>query len=74
LYPGVDLREPAENPIEPALRLLIFRSKGPRPRARKLPSMQYYTVPILLVVMSLGLMGLIYWGATVEERRNRSRA
>ncbi len=32
--------------------------------------MQYYTIPILLVIMSLGLTGLIYWGAAVEEKRN----
>ncbi len=31
---------------------------------------EYYTIPILLVVMSLGLVGLIYWGASVEEKRN----
>jgi len=34
----------------------------------------YYLIPILLVIMSLGLMGLIYWGSFVEERRNKSRA
>ncbi len=32
--------------------------------------MEYYTIPILLVIMSLGLVGLIYWGAAVEEKRN----
>lgn len=31
---------------------------------------EYYTIPILLVVLSLGLTGLIYWGAAVEEKRN----
>jgi hypothetical protein len=30
----------------------------------------YYLIPILLVVMSLGLVGLLYWGGFVEERRN----
>jgi len=34
----------------------------------------YILIPILLVLMSLGLMGLIYWGGFVEERRNRSRS
>ncbi|GAC1658668.1 MAG: hypothetical protein NVS4B13_02030 [Candidatus Elarobacter sp.] len=34
----------------------------------------YVLVPILLVLMSLGLTGLIYWGGVVEERRNRTRA
>jgi hypothetical protein len=31
---------------------------------------EYYTIPILLVVMSIALVGLIYWGAAVEEKRN----
>ena len=30
----------------------------------------YYLVPVLLVIMSLGLTALIYWGGFVEERRN----
>jgi len=34
----------------------------------------YYLIPILLVVMSVGLTALIYWGSFVEERRNKSRA
>lgn len=34
----------------------------------------YYLIPILLVIMSVGLMALIYWGSFVEERRNKSRA
>jgi hypothetical protein len=29
-----------------------------------------FTVPILLVILSLALLGLIYWGGFVEERRN----
>jgi hypothetical protein len=33
----------------------------------------YYLIPLLLVVMSLGLTALIYWGGFVEERRNRTR-
>ena len=33
----------------------------------------YILIPILLVVMSLALMGLIYWGGFVEERRNSNR-
>jgi hypothetical protein len=33
----------------------------------------YILIPILLVVMSLALTGLIYWGGFVEERRNRTR-
>lgn len=35
--------------------------------------MGYYTVPILLCVMSLALIALIYWGSLVEERRNDRR-
>jgi len=31
----------------------------------------YYLIPILLVLMSLGLTALIYWGGFVEESRNR---
>jgi len=34
----------------------------------------YYLIPALLVIMSLALMALIYWGSFVEERRNKSRA
>ena len=30
----------------------------------------YYLIPILLVIMSLGLTALMYWGGFVEERRN----
>lgn len=30
----------------------------------------YYLIPILLVIMSLALTGLLYWGGFVEERRN----
>jgi hypothetical protein len=30
----------------------------------------YYAIPILLVVLSLVLVGLLYWGGLVEERRN----
>jgi hypothetical protein len=34
----------------------------------------YILIPLLLVLMSVGLMALIYWGSFVEERRNgRSR-
>ncbi|MEA2689977.1 MAG: hypothetical protein QOD51_2584, partial [Candidatus Eremiobacteraeota bacterium] len=33
----------------------------------------YILIPILLVVMSLGLTALIYWGGFVEERRNSRR-
>jgi hypothetical protein len=34
----------------------------------------YYLIPILLVLMSVALMALIYWGGFVEERRNKNRA
>jgi hypothetical protein len=30
----------------------------------------YILIPLLLVLMSLGLVALVYWGASVEERRN----
>lgn len=30
-----------------------------------------FTIPILLVVMTVVLGGLIYWGGFVEEARNR---
>ena len=30
-----------------------------------------FTIPILLVVMTVVLAGLIYWGGFVEEARNR---
>ena len=31
----------------------------------------YYVIPWLLVVLSVALVVLIYWGSLVEERRNR---
>jgi hypothetical protein len=35
----------------------------------------YYLIPLLLVLMSLAIVGLIYWGGFAEERRNgRSKA
>ena len=35
----------------------------------------YILIPLLLVLMSVGLTALIYWGSFVEERRNgRTRA
>jgi hypothetical protein len=35
----------------------------------------YYLIPLLLVLMSLAIVGLLYWGGFVEERRNgRSKA
>jgi hypothetical protein len=30
----------------------------------------YYAIPLFLVVLSLALVGVIYWGGFVEERRN----
>jgi hypothetical protein len=30
----------------------------------------YILIPLLLVIMSVGLTALIYWGASIEERRN----
>jgi hypothetical protein len=30
-----------------------------------------FTIPILLVVMTVVLAGLIYWGGFAEEARNR---
>jgi hypothetical protein len=33
--------------------------------------MRVFTVPILLVVMTVVLSGLIYWGGFQEEARNR---
>jgi hypothetical protein len=34
----------------------------------------YVLIPLLLVIMSVGLMALIYWGGFIEERRNGKRA
>jgi hypothetical protein len=34
----------------------------------------YFVIPVLLVVMSVAIMALIYWGGFVEERRNKNRA
>jgi ABC-type Na+ efflux pump permease subunit len=31
----------------------------------------YFLIPWLLVVLSVALVVLIYWGSLVEERRNR---
>jgi hypothetical protein len=30
----------------------------------------YYAIPLFLVVLSFALVGLLYWGGLVEERRN----
>lgn len=30
----------------------------------------YIAIPLFLVVMSAGLVALIYWGGFVEEKRN----
>jgi hypothetical protein len=30
----------------------------------------YYAIPLFLVILSLALVGLLYWGGFVEERRN----
>jgi hypothetical protein len=38
------------------------------------PVPDYILIPLLLVLMSVGLVALIYWGSFVEERRNRNRA
>jgi hypothetical protein len=34
----------------------------------------YFVIPVLLVIMSVAIMALIYWGGFVEERRNKNRA
>jgi hypothetical protein len=38
------------------------------PKCFLVPS--YFLIPILLVVMSLVLVALLYWGGFVEEKRN----
>ena len=47
---------------------------SPSARANRIDVPDYILIPILLVVMSIGLMALIYWGGFVEERRNGNRA
>jgi len=32
----------------------------------------YVLIPILLVLLSIALVALIYWGGLVEERRNKA--
>jgi hypothetical protein len=44
------------------------RAKRASKRRPALPD--YYLIPILLVIMSVALVALIYWGGFVEERRN----
>lgn len=34
----------------------------------RMPS--YYAIPLFLVILSLALVGLLYWGGFIEERRN----
>ena len=34
------------------------------------PMPSYYLIPILLVLLSVGITALLYWGGFVEERRN----
>jgi hypothetical protein len=47
------------------------RTAAREPREQRRPALpDYYLIPILLVIMSLGLVALIYWGGFVEERRN----
>jgi hypothetical protein len=53
-------------------RLLARGSLGACANRTHVPD--YYLIPVLLVVMSLGIMALIYWGGFVEERRNGNRA
>jgi hypothetical protein len=36
------------------------------------PVPSYYIIPVLLVVMSLALLAIIYWGSFIEERRNKA--
>lgn len=48
---------------------------GPEPggaQPNRVPD--YILIPILLVIMSLGLVALIYWGGFVEERRNGGKS
>lgn len=52
-------------------RLLARGSPNGRANPDRVPD--YILIPILLVVMSIGLMALIYWGGFVEERRNSRR-
>ena len=54
---------------------LLDRGKAPVGGWKKLIVVpDYILIPLLLVLMSVGLMALIYWGSFIEERRNgRSR-
>jgi hypothetical protein len=58
--------------FNPAVRALA-RREGRRSSERKISSTMpsYYVIPWSLVAMSVVLLGLIYWGSFVEERRNR---
>ena len=48
-------------------------ARGHRSGARNasIEMASYYVIPWLLVVLSVALVALIYWGSLVEERRNR---
>jgi hypothetical protein len=34
----------------------------------------YYAIPLFLVVLSVALVALLYWGGFVEEKRNGRNA
>jgi len=35
----------------------------------------YVVIPVLLIILSVALVGVLYWGGFIEERRNgRSKA
>ena len=48
-----------------------MRAKRPG-KGEHVPS--YYIIPVLLVVMSVALLAVIYWGSFIEERRNKNAA
>ncbi len=43
---------------------------NPRGDSKGDPVPSYYLVPVSLVVMSVALVAIIYWGGFIEERRN----
>lgn len=51
-------------------RLNARGNDGANRTPKKDPVASYYLIPILLVVMSLALTALLYWGGFAEERRN----
>jgi len=61
-------------PVRQRAERSLLRGAGSGTSRAEKPSVQpYYAIPLFLVVFSLALVALLYWGGFEEERRNSSR-